>query len=234
MQSPSARQTLEVQPNDTVESLKKQINSTFGIPVKYQRLFLASKELEDGKSLLQSNIENGCTVNVGYSEATFSLFVKIYTGETIQIEAASTDRIEEIKMKVQHTVGTPAIFQSLVFAGHDMEDNRTLGDFNVQKESVLHMVPRKVLIFVDVEGGESCRLMVKHNDTVKSIKNQMKKKVGMSADKECLLYCKRTPTSQLELLENSLKLAECNIGKSTTFEFSTCGSSSSCIKPGMK
>ncbi|PWA56520.1 Polyubiqutin 2 [Artemisia annua] len=138
--------TFEVKPSDTIGYLKAKIKDMEGIPIDRQVLIFNEMALEDNSTLSDFHIgKESILTLVLKSRGLMQIFLKTFSGKTITLEVKPSDTISSVKAKIQDKDGTPTVWQNLVCGGKLLQDNYTLAEYHIDKESILHLAIPSVI-----------------------------------------------------------------------------------------
>ena len=128
--------TLDVEPEDTIQNVKRKLTDELGIPTDQHQLFFDDVILRDDKTLSYYNIVKGSTLRLTLPV----VYVKMPTGKMITLEVVLEDTVRNVKKKLHQMEAIPVECQCLFFANNKLKDHLTLKDHNIKGESTLNLL----------------------------------------------------------------------------------------------
>ena len=181
------RTTLQVEPSDTIKSVKKKIQDEENIPHGLQQLFFAGKELQDDRTLTDYSIKNESTLQCFLERDGMVIFAKMPNGNVIALEVTTNDSIASLKWKIYEKEGVLPDQQTLIFTEKVLDNSRTLRDYNIQRKSTLH-VAIEMQIYMETRIGKCITLKLRSNNTVKNMKESIQEEEGIVPEEQCVIF----------------------------------------------
>ncbi|XP_077252137.1 polyubiquitin-like [Tasmannia lanceolata] len=178
--STGKRVTLEVIAGDTVQDIKAKIQEKEQIPSEQQIVIYAGRSLEDSQTLASYNIPMESTLHIFIRpKEEMQIFVQLPTREMILLDVKTWYNVQYIKALIESRVGLPSNQQRLVHSGKQLEDHRTLLEYNIERETMLYVNPPVMQVFVQWY-GKTITLEVESCNTAADFIAKVQRKLGVA------------------------------------------------------
>jgi len=187
----TGRTGLYAEPETSIENVKTNIQDKEEIPPDRQHLISNNEELKDDRTLKYYDIQAGSSLHL-FLLLRGRIHVKTQTGKMITLEVVPEDTIENVKKKMFEEEGIAVECTNIVYAGEKLEGQRTLGDYNIRRESILNLIPTLrdsvMPIRLQTLTGKTITLEVAPQDTIDAVKKEVFWKEGITVEHQSLFY----------------------------------------------
>ena len=187
--------TLEVEATNTIEEVRAKIQDRGIIPTDHEQAQLVynGKELRNERTLRDYDIQHESILQLSLCFiGDMQIFVRTpHMGKTFSIEVKASDTVANVKSKIQVKENLPTYQQRLIFAGKPLDNQKTMREYNIQRESILHLIlcSRGIEIaIINTLSGTSVTLQVETSDTIEAVKAKIHSKEGIPPERQQLAY----------------------------------------------
>ena len=190
--------------------LKKIIEKEKNISSDKGGLFFGNIQLEEYKTLSDYGIQSESTLEL---KQIIMIYVKGLKDNNIILKVQPCETINNIKQKIKDKENISPNKYSITLNDKELNDNKTLKDYNIQKESILKLILREpISLLVKTLNGENIPFEFQLCDLVKDVKKKIKEKEGIPSEQNILILYNGIK------LENENILSDYNIQKGSILE----------------
>lgn len=173
----------DVQPTDTIDSIKQRVQKRQGIPLDEQRMSFHSNELKDNQATLQDlGIKHKDTIDM----EPMHIIVKDWTGKKFRVDCEPNDTIDAIKDKIEKQQGHPKPKLFLIKDGDVLQDPKTLKDYGVQHKDEIDL--DRMMIYVKDPKGNTFPLEVDPDEPIEDVKKKINNQQGHPVPQQILKF----------------------------------------------
>ena len=182
----------EVQPNDTISSVKVRVREREGIPLDLQELFLDGTKLENASTIRDCGVAPNGTLNlvVDHGRNT-QVFIALHTGETLSMWVNPEETVLRLKELISNRKDIPVDIQEIYFARVHLINERTLNSYTIENNHMLHLeisTPPVLHLLVRMRSGKELSLEEPANQTVESVKSEVHRREGIPVSEQQLFF----------------------------------------------
>ena len=178
---------IKAQFSDTILFIKQEIQKKENFPIEKYCVVFKGKELDDNKIINDYNIPKNSTLELAL-KISIQLNIKIFGGKISILQVYTSEKICDIKQKVINIEKINTSEQLRLFYGNNqLEENKTLAEYNIQKETNLDL-KKIILIYIKGLNGNNIIINAQETDTISKIKQKLKDKENISPDKYSVIY----------------------------------------------
>ena len=210
--------TLEVEPLDSIETVKQRVQEKEGIPWEQQHLIFRSQGLEDHLTLEDYKVPRESTLHLRLKGERDRIVITVeMPDEKIYVHVSPSDDFECVKKKIFEKEGIPIDQQRLSFVGNEVvDDHRPLSEYDNQIELTLRLDVKQrnneFLLSVKTQSGKTKITMdAVSGDTIHYVKRKITDEIGIPANQQQLMF-------QDQELEDDCTLESCDITRDSTIE----------------